>query len=324
MRVCMLIISLLATAALGKRVELNWKITYVQANPDGENKRQVIGVNGKWPPPVIEVDQDDVLVINAFNKLDEATSLHAHGFHQRGTPYYDGAMGVSECGIPPNGNFTYELNAAQTGTYWLHSHYKGQYSDGLRTPLIVHAQREHYKYDHDMVVMLEGWYHRESRDVGEQLLSTSQSVREAPFRPYMLVNSRGGSDLRHTTLHFEPGKTYRLRLLNVAATGMVRFGIEQHSMRVIEVDGVDTEPKEVNSMQLSVGQRVSVLVTAKNSTKANYAYHADIFTDIQAGVDRAVLPFTSIIEYAQGAPLRNATSDEDSTVDWNFFEDIDL
>ncbi|KAJ2133970.1 ferroxidase fet3, partial [Coemansia sp. RSA 637] len=54
MRVCMLIISLLATAALGKRVELNWKISYVQANPDGENKRQVIGVNGKWPPPVIE------------------------------------------------------------------------------------------------------------------------------------------------------------------------------------------------------------------------------------------------------------------------------
>ncbi|KAJ2338398.1 ferroxidase fet3, partial [Coemansia sp. RSA 2618] len=140
----------------------------------------------------------------------------------------------------------------------------------------------------------------------------------------MLVNNKGGTDLRRTTLRFKPGKTYRLRLLNVSATGMVRFGIEQHAMHVIEVDGVDTEPKEVHSMQLSAGQRVSVLVTAKNSTKANYAYYADIFTDIQSGVDRAVLPFSSIVEYAPNAPLRNATSDDDSTVDWDFFDDIDL
>ncbi|KAJ2846762.1 ferroxidase fet3 [Coemansia brasiliensis] len=311
-----------ATTAISKRVELNWDIGYLQANPDGLNQRRVIGVNGKWPPPVIEVNEGDILAINAHNSLDEPTSLHAHGFHQVGTTYFDGVPGVTECGIPPNGTFTYEYNITQTGTYWLHSHYEAQYTDGLRTPLIIHAHKEPHHYDEDMVLMLEGWYHRNSKDVLQQLLSTSEYVRKLQFIPYMLVNSYGGSDLRRTTLKFQPGKTYRLRLLNVSATGMVRFGIEQHEMYVIEVDGTATEPKLVNNVQLSVGQRVSVLVTAKNTTEANYVYHADIFTDIQAE-DRARLPFTSIVEYSKDAPLVNAT-DETSTVSWDFFEDIDL
>ncbi|KAJ2848255.1 ferroxidase fet3 [Coemansia brasiliensis] len=322
---CALLSLLMAAApiAMSKRVELNWDIGYLQANPDGLNQRRVIGVNGKWPPPVIEVNEGDILAINAHNSLDEPTSLHAHGFHQVGTTYFDGVPGVTECGIPPNGTFTYEYNTTQTGTYWLHAHYEAQYTDGLRTPLIIHAHKEPHRYDEDMVLMLEGWYHRNSKDVLQQLLSTSEYVRNLPFRPYMLVNSHGGSDLRRTTLKFQPGKTYRLRLLNVSATGMVRFGIEQHEMYVIEVDGTATEPKLVNNVQLSVGQRVSVLVTAKNTTEANYAYYADIFTDIQAGVERAVLPFTSIVEYSKNAPLVNAT-DKTSTVGWDFFEDVDL
>ena len=30
-------------------VELNWNITYTNANPDGLYERRVVGVNGKWP-----------------------------------------------------------------------------------------------------------------------------------------------------------------------------------------------------------------------------------------------------------------------------------
>ncbi|KAJ1723287.1 ferroxidase fet3, partial [Coemansia biformis] len=205
----------LLSCALAKRVEMDWDITYVDANPDGQGGRRMIGVNSKWPPPAIHVDLHDTLVINAHNSLDDATSLHIHGFFQNGTNYYDGAAGVTECGIPPNGTYTYQVNVTQTGTYWIHSHYLAQYVDGLRAPLISHPPQEQYSYDEDVVVMLEAWYRRESHDIHDQLLSTSEAIRTAPFRPYMLVNSAGGPDLNRTTLRFEPGKKYRLRLLNV-------------------------------------------------------------------------------------------------------------
>ncbi|KAJ1900933.1 ferroxidase fet3 [Kickxella alabastrina] len=305
-----------------KRIVLDWDLTYVQASPDNQSERRVIGVNGKWPPPTVHVSLGDTLIINAHNSLDEATSLHTHGFFQNGTNFYDGAVGATECGIAPNSTYSYEINVTQTGTYWIHSHYMAQYVDGLRTPLISHPPKEHYDYDKDIVVMLEAWYSRSSRDIRDQLLSTSERIRTAPFQPQMLINSVGGQNTNQTKLEIRPGKKYRLRLINVSGTAMVRFGIEDHKLQVIEVDGVDTEIKEVNSMQLSVGQRASVLVTAKNTTQFNYIYHADIFTDIQLGVARSEIPYMGIVEYSPDAELKNDTAR--SSVDWDFFEDIDL
>ncbi|KAJ2020084.1 ferroxidase fet3 [Coemansia sp. S610] len=314
--------------AAAKPVVLNWDIGYTSAKPDGKNDRRVIGINGKWPPPVVNVNVGDTLTINANNRLDEPTSLHTHGFFQNGTNYYDGAVGATECGIPPNGSYTYRMNVTQSGTFWIHSHYLAQYVDGLRTPLISKPAVEHYKYDEEMVLMLEAWYNRNSHDINDQLLSTSEATRLKPFLPTMLINSRGGSDVNITKLSFKPGKKYRLRLLNVSGTGMIRFGIEHHMLDVIELDGVDSEIKSVPSIQLSAGQRASVLVTAKNNTDYNYAFHADIFTDMQAGVERAEIPHTGTVEYAPNAPMIVPVSigngKTNTTMTWDFFDDIDM
>lgn len=40
------------------------------------------------------------------------------------------------------------------------------------------------------------------------------------------------------TLPFLPGKTYRLRILNTSSFAMFFFWLQDHDMRVIEVDGV--------------------------------------------------------------------------------------
>lgn len=42
----------------------------------------------------------------------------------------------------------------------------------------------------------------------------------------------------NATLAFEPGKTYRLRVINMSALAMFWFWVDGHDMRVIEVDGV--------------------------------------------------------------------------------------
>lgn len=63
-------------------------------------------------------------------------------------------------GIPPGEVFTYIVDTernAQHGTFWYHSHYGGQYVDGLRAPLIIHNNPEVHAYDEEFTVMLYDW-----------------------------------------------------------------------------------------------------------------------------------------------------------------------
>ncbi|CAG8779728.1 7936_t:CDS:2, partial [Rhizophagus irregularis] len=57
--------------------------------------------------------------------------IHAHGVFQRGTPWFDGVAGQTQCLIPDNYAFTYDFTVPdQAGTYWYHSHALTQYVDG--------------------------------------------------------------------------------------------------------------------------------------------------------------------------------------------------
>jgi len=86
---------LFATAAHAATQTLEWNVTYLNANPDGLFERQVMGVNGAWPPPNIELNYGDRLVLTVNNQLpDVTTGVHAHGLFQNGTNYYDGPVGV--------------------------------------------------------------------------------------------------------------------------------------------------------------------------------------------------------------------------------------
>ncbi len=45
----------------------------------------------------------------------------------------------------------------------------------------------------------------------------------------------------NATLPFQPGKTYRLRVVNTSALAAFFFWIDGHNMRIIEVDGVSCD-----------------------------------------------------------------------------------
>ncbi|KAJ2799047.1 ferroxidase fet3, partial [Coemansia helicoidea] len=133
-----------------------------------------------------------------------------------------------------------------------------------------------------------------------------------------LVGNVGGRNTK--TLAFSPGKTYRLRLINMSALAMFHFSIDGHTMRVIEVDGIDTEPMEVGNVRLAAAQRVSVLVTALDSADANYVFHADMDTDMFDNTPPELnYNSTGLIEYRAGADV-HPTGD----VDWSPFNDIEL
>jgi len=56
------------------------------------------------------------------------------------------------------------------------------------------------------------------------------------------------------------------------ANGPVFYiAIDQHDIYVIETDGIEIEPYKLDVVTISVAQRYSILVTAKNETGINYA-----------------------------------------------------
>ena len=106
------VLSIFTHAALSKTVMYNWDITWVNASPDGVS-RPVIGINGQWPCPSIEVEIGDRVVICANNQLgNETTSIHFHGIFQNGTNAMDGPTAVTQCPIPPGDSFTYDFEVS--------------------------------------------------------------------------------------------------------------------------------------------------------------------------------------------------------------------
>jgi len=118
-----------------------------------------------------------------------------------------------------------------------------------------------------------------------------------------LVTSHVGFN-ENATLPFEPGKTYRLRIVNPSAFAGFFFWIDGHDMRIIEVDGTDVEESAIDLLSITVAQRYSVLVTARNDTNSNWAIHANMDTAMFDKVPPGLQPnITSSITYNSSAPL---------------------
>lgn len=125
---------LVAQAAV---VEQYWNVGWVpDLNLDGLYTRRVIGVNGSWPPPLLNVNSTDVVRVHINNDFGDGTptTLHSHGMFFNNTGWSDGATFVTQCPIPDGASYTYEIlnspnspngTEKQSGTYWCHGHIQG-------------------------------------------------------------------------------------------------------------------------------------------------------------------------------------------------------
>lgn len=147
------------THSTADTLTFNWDIGWITAAPDGY-ARPVIGVNGRWPWPVLECNVGDTLVVNVSNHLgNETTSIHFHGEYQNGTNDMDGVAMVNQCPIPSGASYTYQFTANPSGTRWYHSHDNAQYPDGLRAPMIVHDTEWETSlgFDQEFIFSVSDW-----------------------------------------------------------------------------------------------------------------------------------------------------------------------
>ncbi|KAI9809142.1 MAG: hypothetical protein M1825_002432 [Sarcosagium campestre] len=287
-------------------VTYDFNITWLPTNPDGQFERPTIGINNQWPIPQIRATVGDRVIVNVDNQLgNQSTSLHFHGLFQNGTTIMDGAAGVSHCGIAPGSKLRYNFTIDQPGTYWYHSHDAGQYPDGLRGPLIVEDPDAPYKddYDEEIILTLSDWYHDSISYLMPRFLSVANPTGAEPVPNSALMN-----DTQNLEIAVQPGKTYLVRMINIAAFAGFYLWIEGHTFKVVEVDGVHTDPAETDMIYFTAAQRYSFLLTTKNDTDANFAIIGSMDQDIFDAVPETLNPnVTGWLVYDKKNPLPEPT-----------------
>ncbi|KAF8551546.1 Cu-oxidase-domain-containing protein, partial [Imleria badia] len=278
--------------------------------PDGYN-RSVTLANSVFPAPLIQANKNDQFAIEVLNELTDdtmplETSVHWHGIFQHKSNWADGASYVTQCPLRQQESFVPKFNVTgQTGTYWYHSHYTTQYCDGLRGPLVIYDPEDPLAHlydvdDENTVITLSDWYHIPSILLGQIFTGVTANST--------LINGRGryagGPSVPLSVINVQQGLRYRFRMISMSCDPSFNFTIDGHRMTIIEVDGNEVEPVEVDSIPILVGQRYSVVVTA-NQPVGNYwirALSSETDATFDGGQNMAILRYA-------GAADEDPTSD---------------
>ncbi|ENW04426.1 copper resistance system multicopper oxidase [Acinetobacter beijerinckii] len=158
-----------------------------------------ITVNGKFVAPLLEFEEGDDAIIRVHNKLKKQdSSIHWHGLILPGI--MDGVPGFNQFdGIAPSKTYEYKFKVRQNGTYWYHSHSKGQEQEGLYGPLVIYPKNRTpltvaEKTDKDYVVLLSDFHDSTSDKIMNNLKKEAdyyQNRRETVFDVFKKIKKDG-------------------------------------------------------------------------------------------------------------------------------------
>ncbi len=260
--------------------------------PVDGRKGHAVTINGTVPGPLIRLKEGQIARIAVTNDLDEDTSIHWHGLI---LPFQmDGVPGVSFPGIKPGETFVYEFPVIQSGTYWYHSHSGLQEQEGHYGPIVIEPKdADPVAYDREYVVVLSDFAFMHPHEIFRKLKQQAgvfnfqkETVagllagRDQPFKDRVewakmrmdptdvsdvtgsvytfLINGHGPDD--NWTALFNPGERVRLRFVNAAAMTIFNVRIPSLSMKVVQADGLNVKPVDVEEFQISIAETFDVVV----------------------------------------------------------------
>ena len=266
-------------------------------------QRKATTVNNSLPAPLLRFKEGDDIVLHVTNHLNEPTSIHWHGLILPSE--MDGVPNISNdfYGIKPGETFTYRFKAAQSGTYWYHSHSGFQEQTGLYGPIVIDPiDKDPVAYDQDYVVMLSDWTDENPMDVYSKLKKLSHyynfnerthedlmndveqkglenTWNDRKMWNQMRMSQRDLSDVTGYTYTyltngltpdkgwvglFNKGEKIRLRFINGSAMTFFDVRIPGLKMTVVSADGQNIDPVLVDEFRLGVAETYDVIVEPKD------------------------------------------------------------
>lgn len=214
--------------------------------------------NGQVPGPRLRFREGDRVRINVTNRLPESTSVHWHGLILPNE--MDGPAHITQPPIEPGEVYRYEFTAAQSGTFFYHSHdhVDRQLALGLYGAMIIDPIEPDpgLRADHDIVVQLQEWLLREGLTYPAMPMDGGQPN-------YFTINGRAypATD----TVKMKVGETLKVRFVGSSSGFIHPMHIHGGPFTVVARDG-ETLAKEArfrtDTVNVGPGQRFDVLWTA--------------------------------------------------------------
>eukprot|EP00850_Spirogloea_muscicola_P015184 SM000114S24147 [mRNA] locus=s114:245615:250091:- [translate_table: standard] len=283
------------------------------AHPDCVEKR-IVGVNGKFPAPTIDIYSNDTVEINVHNQLPVPTSIHWHGMHQVNSQWQDGPFFGTQCPIQPGMNYTYRFSPnGQRGTFWWHAHIGMQRSSLFGGFHVRSVKPLPFKkpYGEPFIVLMD-WWHKNDTLLEADLQKPIPSIWQGLWGPAdsLLINGRGAYDCSFvdptdgytgackqsycpgpTKVVVQPNQTYRFHFVNAGLLTPMQVKMEGHTMWMVEVDSVFTKPIALHDgLEILPGQGYSVLVKMNQKPKS-YWITVDPVLDQALGAPQATAVF---------------------------------
>eukprot|EP00808_Paulinella_micropora_P020846 g8389.t1 len=244
-----------------------------------EVRKAALLVNGQYPGPTIECNENDTVVVTVENGLlDKGVTVHWHGVWSIGTPWYDGTVGVAQAPILPGQNMTYEFLAYPPGTHWWHSHMDAlQVAKGLKGPLIIHSAKDPFEKMYQakqILVLSDEWREPDVCLKLEGALPGNPVCAEVDKVSWNGQYGNGSAAYPFPVLEVAPDTCYRLRIINMGGSvENLLFTAAGHQLTLLAVDGEDVSPIPVQGLNIHNGERYDVLLCA-DQTPGNYLLNA--------------------------------------------------
>lgn len=300
--------------------EFDLTLSEMPVNITGQRRIATV-VNNSMPGPILRLREGDDVTFRVHNRLKETSSIHWHGLKLPNA--MDGTPGLTFAGIPPDQTFTYRFPIIQGGTYWYHSHSGMQEQTGLFGSLIIQPQKpDPFRYDREYVVHLSDWtdkdpmmvvanlkqqsdyynYHRRTlgtfiadarrnglaATIDDRLMwggmrMSPTDIMDVTGAVYtFLVN--GLPPAANWTAAFRPGERIRLRFINSAAMTTFDVRIPGLSLTVVQADGSNVVPLEVEEFRIGVAETYDIIVQPDDRAYTIFAQAQD-----RSGYARATL-----------------------------------
>ncbi|XP_055354086.1 uncharacterized protein LOC129599788 [Paramacrobiotus metropolitanus] len=252
------------------------RVTVADIAIDCTTRRSVV-INGSVPGPELRFREGQRVWIRVYNDMEsDNLTIHWHGLTQRMAPFADGTPMVSQWPIPPHHYFDYELKTqpGDAGTYFYHSHVAFQAITATGALIIEEADGQPaFEYDEDRIILLQDVYHQTDQQIIGQITSDHFTWPGDPdnvlvngkSRAATALTNQSGPGCEMAVVELEMNRTYRVRFIGGMAYSQVYVTFEEHvNLVLVEVDGRYVMPHVIDHLEITSGQRYSVILFSKS------------------------------------------------------------